>query len=365
VIVFEQHRSVGEAICCTGIIGKECHERFPIFDNTVLAKASSAKFFAPSGMFFRMSKVTPQAYVIDRVASDCALAQQAQNEGVEYLLAAKVERITPEPGFVRAEVERDGKLSPFKAKVVIISSGFSSRLSQRLGLGQFGDFALGAQAEVEVRENEEVELYFGEEIAPGFFAWLVPTSPGKSLAGLLSRNNPNLHLRNFLSSLASQGRIASPKVEIIHGGIPLTPLPKTYEKRVIAVGDAAGQVKPTTGGGIYYGLLCADIAADIIHDAIASDDFSAKKLGRYEKSWKKLLGRELKVDYYARKLYEKLSDQQIEQLFNLIQSNGIHESLPKSRDFSFDWHSHIILGAFRHKILRKTIWAMTRSLFPF
>jgi len=232
-------------------------------------------------------------------------------------------------------------------------------------LGQFGDFVLGAQAEVEVKECEEVELYFGKEIAPGFFAWLVPTSPGKSLAGLLSRSNPDLHLRNFLSSLTAQGKITSPAVRISYGGIPLTPLPRTCGERVLAVGDAAGQVKPTTGGGIYYGLLCAEIAANTIHEAIASDDLSAKMLGRYEKAWKKTLGRELKVDYYARKLYEKLSDRQIEQMFNIIQSNGIHKSLLSSPDFSFDWHSDLILGAFRHKALRKAIWAMTRSILPF
>ncbi|MEE9173415.1 MAG: NAD(P)/FAD-dependent oxidoreductase, partial [Thermoplasmata archaeon] len=80
------------------------------------------------------------------------------------------------------------------------------------------------------------------------------------------------------------------------------------------VGDAAGQVKPTTGGGIYYGLLCAEIAADTLNGALAGNDLSAENLAEYERRWKKKLGRELRVGYWARKLYERLSDGQIDRI---------------------------------------------------
>ena len=94
-----------------------------------------------------------------------------------------------------------------------------------------------------------------------------------------------------MSSLQAQGRIASSEAGISHGGIPLKPLPRTYGERLVVVGDTAGLVKPTTGGGIYYGLLSADMAADTLHRALKANDLSAKSLASYEREWKNRLGK--------------------------------------------------------------------------
>ena len=353
VLVFERRPRVGDAACCTGIIGKECFDRFPIVNNGVLTQHSSAKFFSPSGKCLRLSKDTVQAYVVDRVAFDRALAQKAQEEGVEYLFSARVEGITSRDNCVRATVEYKGDTRDFEGRMAVISSGFGASLPQRLGLGKISDFILGAQAEVKVGDLAEVEIYLGQEIAPGFFGWLVPTSAGKALAGLLSRRSPGSYLRNLLSSLLAQGKIASTETKIICGGIPLSPLPKTYRERVLVVGDAAGQVKPTTGGGIYYGLLCADIAAEVIHDALRTDDCSGKRLAHYERCWKEKLSREIQIGYWARKMYERLDDRQIENIFDIIQANNIHEAILQSPDFSFDWHGDSILRALKNEPLAR------------
>ena len=353
VLVFERRPRVGDAACCTGIIGKECFDRFPIVNNGVLTQHSSAKFFSPSGKCLRLSKDTVQAYVVDRVAFDRALAQKAQEEGVEYLFSARVEGITSRDNCVRATVEYKGDTRDFEGRMAVISSGFGASLPQRLGLGKISDFILGAQAEVKVGDLAEVEIYLGQEIAPGFFGWLVPTSDGKALAGLLSRRSPGSYLRNLLSSLLAQGKIASTETKIICGGIPLSPLPKTYRERVLVVGDAAGQVKPTTGGGIYYGLLCADIAAEVIHDALRTDDCSGKRLAHYERCWKEKLSREIQIGYWARKMYERLDDRQIENIFDIIQANNIHEAILQSPDFSFDWHGDSILRALKNEPLAR------------
>ncbi len=349
VCVFERRSRVGEATCCTGIIGKECFDRFPVVNNGVLLQASSAKFFSPSGKCLRLSKDTVQAYVVDRIAFDRALAQKAQEEGAEYLFSARVDGITSRDNCVKATVEYKGETRDFEGKIAVISNGFGASLPQRLGLGKITDFVLGAQAEVNVKDLEEVEVYFGQEIAPGFFAWLVPTSAGKALAGLLSRRSPGSYLKNLLSSLVAQGKITSTETKITYGGIPLNPLPKTYRERMVVVGDAAGQVKPTTGGGVYYGLLCADIAAEVIQGALRSDDFSGKRMSCYERDWKKKLSRELEIGYWARKTYERLDDRQIENIFDIIQANNIHEDILQSPDFSFDWHGDSILRVLKNK----------------
>ncbi|MBA7683643.1 hypothetical protein ES703_92017 [subsurface metagenome] len=176
--------------------------------------------------------------------------------------------------------------------------------------------------------------------------------------GLLSRRSPGLYLRKLISSLLAQGKIASAEVKPSYRPIPLKPLPRTYSRRVVVVGDAAGQVKPTTGGGIYFGLLCADIAVNNLHRALKIDNLSAKNLANYEREWKKKLGRELKICYYARKFYEHLSDRQIERIFDIIKSRGIDEALLKEKDLAFDWHGEVILRLLGHRVLSKAIEVM-------
>ena len=158
-----------------------------------------------------------------------------------------------------------------------------------------------------------------------------------------------------MSSLLAQGKIVSTKAELSYGGIPLKPLPRTFGKRLLVVGDAAGQVKPTTGGGIYYGLLCADMAADTLHSALENDDLSARRLASYQREWTKRLGRELRIDYWARKIYEHLSDRQIDRVFAIIKSNGIVDTLLKAENLSFDWHGEVMLRLLGHRAVSKTL----------
>lgn len=350
VLVLEKQHQVGKASCCTGIIGKECADFISPPNSVIYREARSARFVAPSGDSLQVAKDTVQAYIVDRRAFDQALAAQAQQQGAEYLLGNRVKEVLPQGKEAVVKTEE----ASFRAQAVVLAGGLGCALPQQLGLGKIADFVLGAQAEVE-SSVEEVEVYLGQRLAPGFFAWLVPTASGKALAGLLSRRSPDFYLKSFLHTLFQQGRIASAEVKISFGAIPLRPLPRTYREKMIVVGDAAGQVKPTTGGGIYYGLLAAEVGARILEEAFLHQDFSARQMSRYEKEWRKKLGRELRLCSYARRIYEKLDDRNIEEIFHLIHSNSIHQALLQSREFSFDWHSGLIWKTFQHQAVRGTL----------
>ena len=358
VVVLEQKEKLGGRVCCAGIISQACVNSFAIDDSVVLNRVNSARLFSPSGRLLRLWRQETQACIVDRAAFDMAIANWAQGKGAQYVLNSPVRDIEVGDDGVRVEAARQGEKSNFEARAVVIATGFGSRLVGGLGLGKIGDFVMGAQAEVETIGVDEIEIYFGQEVAPGFFAWLVPTSPPKALVGLLSRRSPGLYLKKLISSLLAQGKIVSDEAELSQRGISLKPLAKTYSRRLVVVGDAAGQVKPTTGGGIYYGLLCADIAANNLHRALEADDLSARNLAGYEREWKKKLGRELKIGYWARKFYEHLSDKQVDRIFDIIKSNGIDEALLKKDDLSFDWHGEVILKLLGHRVLSKAIEVM-------
>ena len=351
VLVLERKPGIRGKVCCTGIIGQECVRAFALRD-VILREVNSARLFSPSGNQIRLWREEPQASVVDRTALDITLSKMAQGKGAQYLLDATVSRIVIEPDRVRVTESRHGSVS---ARAVIIASGFGPRLEEPLGLGRIDDFVSGVQVEVETAGLDEVEVYLGNQVAPGFFAWLVPTTKQQARVGLLSRHRPALFLRKLLASLAAQGKIAHAEVEISHGVIPLKPLPRTSGERLLVVGDAAGQVKPTSGGGIYYGLLCTDIAVETLHPALDDDDLSARRLASYEQRWRRKLARELKIGYWARKLFERLSDKQIERIFDIITTQGIADALLKADDLSFDWHSQAIFRLLGHQLIAKSI----------
>ncbi len=354
VLVLEQKPQAGDAVCCTGIIGQECVNAFDIDDSLILRQVNSASLFSPSGNRLHIKRPEPQASILDRAAFDRSMAESAQKVGADYSYNSRVSDVAIESGRAIVAVGCRGKEYKIQTKSVVIASGFAPGLLRRSVPGRFNDFAIGAQAEVVALELDEVEVYFGA-MAPGFFAWLVPTTPPMARVGLISRQKPGLYLRNWLARLAAQGKIASADSEISYGGIPLRPLTRTFGERMLVVGDAAGQVKPTSGGGIYYGLLSAGIAASTLHRALADGDLSAKRLARYERGWHQKLGRELRIGYWTRKLYERLIDRQIDRLFEIVRAGGIDEALLNAEDLSFDWHSKTILRLLKYRMVARTL----------
>jgi len=347
VAVFEEKSASGLNICCTGIISTECFQSLNLGTDVILTKVNSVKFFSPSGKCLRFQTEMVQAYVVNRFLLDKAITSKAQSQGAQYFFSSPVIDIIPGKDSMQAETLCSGTREIFKARAVVLANGFSSKLPRKLGLGKIKSFLVGAQAEIEAKNVDDLEVYFSQEIAPGAFAWLVPTSANKAYVGLLATSQAKLHLQNLLNNLFGQGRIASREVTIQQKAIPVGTLARSYGDRVLVIGDAAGQVKPTTGGGIYFGHLGAKIAAEVLDEALRSDNLTAGQLSHYQKQWKAKMGKELSHGYWARWAYSKLSDRQIEGIFNILNSSGIAEAMLSSGNFSFDWHSRLILTVLR------------------
>jgi digeranylgeranylglycerophospholipid reductase len=342
VAVFEEKSSSGLNVCCTGIISTECFQSLAPSTDVILTKVNSANFFSPSGRCLKFQTENVQAYVVNRLLLDKAIASKAQSQGAQYFFSSPVIDIIPEKDSIQAETLCSGAKEIFSARVVVLANGFRPKLPRKLGLGKIKSFLVGAQAEIEAKNVDEFEVYFGQRIAPGAFAWLVPISTNKAYVGLLATSQAKLYLQKFLNNLFGQGRIASREVEIGQKAVPIGTLARSYGDRVLVVGDAAGQVKPTTGGGIYFGHLGAKIAAEVLDEALNSDNLTAGQLSRYQKQWKAKMGKELSRGYRARWAYTKLNDRQIEGIFNVLDSSGMAEALLNSGNFSFDWHSKLI-----------------------
>ena len=347
VAVFEAKSAPGLNACCTGIISTECFQSLDPGTDGILTRVKSAKFFSPSGRCLRFQTENVQAYVVNRLSLDKAITSKAQSQGAQYFFSSSVIDIIPGKNSIQAETLCFGAREIFSARVVVLANGFRPKLPRRLGLGKIKNFLVGAQAEIETKNVDEFEVHFSQEIAPGAFAWLVPTSTNKAYIGLLAKSKAKRHLQKFLNNLACQGRITNREVEIEQKAIPIGTLARSYGERVLVIGDAAGHVKPTTGGGIYFGHLGARIAAEVLDEALSSDNLTAGRLSSYQKQWKAKMGKELSLGYWARWAYAKLSDRQIEGIYNILDSGGMTEVLLNSNNFSFDWHSRLLLSILR------------------
>lgn len=360
VTVIDWRQNIGDKPC-TGIVGQECLRRFPIDPALVYREARTARVVAPEDHSIQIQTKKPQASIIDRVGYVASFAHQAHAAGASYRLGQRALQIIPEPQGVTVIADQ----GTYRARAAVLACGFGSPLIRQLGLGPVADYVTGIQTLVATKNVQDVEIYLGQQTAPGFFSWVVPTLPDQALVGLLARRKAQAYLAQFLQGRQRDGRVG----DIIKGpacwGIPLRPLKRTYRDRVLVVGDAAGQVKPITGGGIYYSLLASEIAVAVLAEGLAADELSSGFLSQYQRRWKVLLSDELEAGYSARRLYEFLTDQQISSLVRHTGASGLHEELLRSSEPSFDWHSQIIARAISHPVLNSMVRLVNPLLAKF
>jgi flavin-dependent dehydrogenase len=136
--------------------------------------------------------------------------------------------------------------------------------------------------------------------------------------------------------------------------LPLSPIRKTFADRLLVVGDAAGLVKPTTGGGIYYSLVSASIAAEVLTDALRRDRLGEPVLGEYERRWRERLAEEFQAQLTLRLLAQRLSDAEIEELFELANTDGLIPLVRKTA--KFNQHRDVIVALVKYPATRRILF---------
>jgi flavin-dependent dehydrogenase len=237
-----------------------------------------------------------------------------------------------------------------KARVAVIASGVSGSLNGRLGLVKPREFLRAVQADISLGKDgasNPTQVYVGQSVAPGAFGWKVPLGHGRVRVGLMSLKQPRPYFRALLERVAPGLNKGEAKVR--QKAIGQMPVGNCVAERLITIGEAAAHVKTSTGGGIYFGLLSAEMAAEVILRAFRKGDFGVQTLGEFERFWRAAFGSELWTGYLARRLAARLSDNLIERTFDRAKETDLLRGL--NGDLKFDWH-------------RKAIRASMRTLFP-
>jgi len=170
-------------------------------------------------------------------------------------------------------------------------------------------------------------------VASNFFAWVIPLSANGARVGLACRgDDPRQRLEEFMKK-----RFSLFTRLFVSSGLVITcgPIPKTFSENFLMVGDTAGQVKPTTGGGVILGGMCASMAGEVAAEAVKRGNFSSNSLEEYERRWRERLGREFRATRLARRVLNRLSDKTMDKIFRIILEKGLQAELSAKGDMDF------------------------------
>jgi digeranylgeranylglycerophospholipid reductase len=348
VLVVEKENTPKSTPICTGVIGVEAFDEFDLPRSSILATVRDVHLYSPSGKTIVYRPSLPQAYAVDRATFDEELKRMAEDAGAVFCddMTCKDIRIA----YDCVELTTNRSPEPLRAKCLVLAAGYNPGLALRLGLGRITDHFEGVQTEAEVADLTATEIYLGHSVAPLSFAWMLPIGGTKARIGLTTRRNGPTFLGRFLESSAVRGRLQTAGA-ISRKLIPYGQLKRSYTERTLVVGEAAGQVKSTTHGGIYYGLIGARCAIETIGNAFQTGDFGASALSDYERRWREILEREIDRGFLLRRFFSRLSDRHMDKLFELTSKDGIMAAVhEKAR---FDWHQGIISSLVEHPLLKR------------
>jgi len=353
VLVCEEHETIGEPVHCTGILSANTFDEFDLPRESMLNVLDRVRFVSPSGQALSYAPSTPEAVVIDRGRFDRALASLARAANADVRTGVRVRALTTTEDGVSAMAGEE----PLRARLVVLACGARYGVQRQAALGLPAQYLHTAQRELRARRLRDVEVHFGRDIAPSGFGWAVPIarSDGPYVrVGVMASHDAPRHFACMLDRVAPGWGIDRTDVSPRQKILPLGAISRTYATRLLAVGDAAGLVKPTTGGGIYYSILSASLAADVASRALARDRLDASSLSIYELRWRARLDREFQAQQALRRAATAMTDADIDDLFHLARTNGVMPLV--RRTARFNEHRHLIRALFRHQPARKILY---------
>jgi geranylgeranyl reductase family protein len=354
VVVVEEHEASGVPVHCTGLLGEDAFDEFDLPRQTILGFASAARFWAGDGGSVLIASERVKAAVIDRALFDQDMSRRAIAAGVEVRMGWRAEEMRTGAEYVEV---RNAAGSAITARACVLACGANYRFHRQLGLGMPRAYLQSAQLETPFPACAQIEVKFGREVAPKGFAWLVPFQRAETSyarIGLMCADEGGSRFDGFVRTICAEQGIEPDTIGPARRKVlPLGPVSKTFASRVLAVGDAAGLVKPTTGGGIFYGLISGALAAESLDGNLRRDRLSEADLKGYEAKWRQRLGADIRIGLAFRRLAERFDDRAINSVIELARVDGIVPLLKETA--SFNWHRQAALALLNHAAFRKIL----------
>lgn len=325
VAVFEDHGEIGIPEHCSGLISaRNTHELGFDLKDSLTNTIYGAKIYSPNNTQLRVESKKPVAFVMDRSKFDKTLYQQAKKAGAEIHLNTSVMNVKGNTIFTQSK----GKGGVKKSDIIVAADGVNSRLRKLAGIeSKPTDFVHSYQVKAAgTFDPRFVELYFGTDFAPDFFAWVIPENEESAKLGLGCRVgvNPVHAFKKFLKEKQIDVHIKSDNSFLIPAAQPIR---KLVSENMVLLGDAAYQTKATTGGGIIMNCKSADILSTVIHDHVHHQ----APLNEYEKRMEPIFN-ELELHYKIHTFQSRMNDAQMDKLFLKLKDVGMEHFLSQHGD---------------------------------
>lgn len=356
VLLVEKADPAAKPVQCTGLVSLRTLEEAAISPADVAVRAiSGAVIYSPGGNRVDISAEEARAVVIDRRRFDLLLLERAAAAGVGVW--TETAAVALEGNLVRLRMGQRERA--VRTRLVIGADGPRSLVARWKGLSgpERLIFAVQVLASYRPERADSVEVFLGRHIAPGFFAWAVPAERGLARVGLGLAEKGDI--RAYLAELLARLNIAkAEELATTAGLIPIGPPSRTVADGVLLVGDAAGQAKPTSGGGLYTGIVCAKLAGEVAAGCLEKGDTSAAALAEYERRWRRALGRELAFGMMVHRLLTRLADSTLDKIIASLNDPQILALIAEYGDI--DYPSRLAMAFFRSPGL----WRKFARLIP-
>jgi digeranylgeranylglycerophospholipid reductase len=333
VLMIEKRQEIGSPVQCGEATTYDTYNTLGINPSKkyVRSELKGSDVHAPNGKHVRIegNKIHGfmEGYVVERKIFDKELAIESARAGTDIMVKTRVIDLILKDGHVGGVVAKHlGKTFDIKADIVIAADGIESNISRLAGLktvNNVKDIGSCAQYEmvgVDIPSNY-MQLYYGEQIAPGGYLWMFPKGNGIANVGLGVLNSKETayhYLTKFISKMD-----ATP-VELNIGGVPVSgPMDQTYSSGLMVVGDAAGQADPINGAGIENTVTCAKIAGDVALESIENENTTSPYLKKYEDMWRLAIGKNIENSLKYRKIIDKLSDDDFNALAEFLEHKDL------------------------------------------
>ncbi|MCL2890835.1 MAG: NAD(P)/FAD-dependent oxidoreductase [Methanomassiliicoccaceae archaeon] len=323
VLVIEEHDVPGRPMQCTGLVSDEVL-RLSGVKPTILNGLYGANIFFPSGGNIAIRSKERKAVLIDRSEFDMLMAEKAKDAGAEHSYSTKFLQHRVNNGKVTASTDKGS----IETRMIIGADGHNSKTAKSIPNNAPQEYVRGIQADIKKRadDREMLNIRIGSKIAPGFFSWEIPFGD-MTRVGLCTSwdaGPPSEYLKALMKTIGADDNDVVRKYS---GIIPLGGIRRTYADNLLLIGDAAGQVKPISGGGLQPALRSSYCLSKTVNEAFDFNDVSGKFLSVYEKRWKDEVGKELKNGYRLRKMYTGMSDRDLNKIFSAADNSNIKEIL--------------------------------------
>ena len=307
-LCIEEHGTIGYPVQCAGLLSNNAFFECRVSQRSVLHNVSGARVVTGSGSDLLIDAKVTKAVVVDRGALDREMAAAAANAGTEFRLKTAVYDVRGTHVLIRG-INGHEEI-PFK--ILIAADGPRSTIARLYGMSRAKVWLSGIQADIPCEcDPRFVELY--PDASPEFFGWKIPAGEGRARVGLCGQT---LVRERFNALLEKTGGTSC--VHLVTGTLPLGVMPRTYGRRTLFVGDAAGFAKPTSGGGVYTGIRSARHAAAVAVSCCEQGAFGDAALADYEHRWQADIGRDLALGFRLFLMRQKMSSACIDGLMRAL-----------------------------------------------